>query len=735
MDEVYSDPTYLDIDQDYKFMAYSPSYGEKPFQLNFNMENYCLEFLVLGKPGIGKSTLVNGLVGEEIAKVSAKGAIATHGVTRIVESHETIKEDVTIKVWDTPGLLDPEIKPEDILNDVKKICGKVDLIIFCLDMNTTRLYDNGEEAKMANMITDILGREIWKKTLIVLVQANMFICRLKDHYNDDKLRLAFEDNIKSWKHLLAQKIPTKDIKVVPAGYFKHPFLFPGDKKTWLSKFWKEAYKRLPEQKQPLLFCINRSRFSVLPHTKSGKEIDLTRERKDDAYTKSKNQVPSITSAPPISSDSLTRGYSLLMSATRPIPLQNKKTKLIEKSSMIASSCPQPSTMFYSPGRSAYFTEESHALGEFSPADQSEIESEVGDLSDIDPALEKSTLSTRSAPPQQATAAAGKLEVRDQTPLLADTLNSSQNSHNEDSPKAGDTSNDATQDKNLQTAVTIQEKEKKEANLLPLPIHTSNPKKSSTVESTINEGTEEFIKMDASKSPASSEADLKQKEKDIDNITTQKSEESTSMPDKEKKKPPPTKPKPKKLSLGSSPQQETPPRQKKVGKLAPELMNKFNVLLLPGSSSTISTFPRRRSNTTPPKRDAEVGSLSQEKGRRLTIVSENGIFERKLEIKKKHASYHSESNFSLYDVKEPTLKKSDSSMEMATECHPKIKNSVAFSKTSGAEEPSTPTITFNFMSVTIEEIKKQPLSEQPIVVSESFWEKISSTFSKFWKKMF
>ena len=707
------------------------------------MVDYRLEFLVLGKPGIGKSTLVNGLVGEEIAKVSAQGAIATHGVTTVVEPYKTIKEDVTIKVWDTPGLLDPEIKSEDILNDVKKICGGVDLILFCLNMNTTRLYDDGEETKMANMITDILGKEIWKKTLIVLVQANMLICRLELECNDDKLRPVFDDNIKSWKHLLAKKIPTKDFKVVPAGYFKYPLLFPGDKKTWLSRFWKKAYKRLPEQKQSLLFRINRSRISVLPHIKSGKEINYTRERKDDLCTQSKIEVPSTTSAPPISSDSLIKGYSLPMSATRPIPVKrNKRAKQMVESSTttIASSCPQPST---TAGRSASCTEESPPLGEFSPADQSEVECEVGDLSDIDPTLDKSTNSiylgsSSTILPQQATTAV-KLEVSDQAPP-DNVLNPPENSHNEDSSKAGDTSNDATQDNNLQTAVTIQDKEK-EANLPSLPIHTSTPKKSSTVEPAKNKGTEESSKMklsqDASKSSASSEADHKQEGKDFDHVTTQKSEESASMPDKEKKKPPPTKPKPKKLSLGSSPLQETPPKQKKIGKLAPELLNKikFHIPPPPGASSTISTLPRRRSNTTPSKSDAEDGNLSQEKGKLLTMVSEDDIFERKFDIKKKLASYHSESDLCSSDVKEPTLKKSDSSLEITAECHPKSKNAVASSNTPNAEEPNTPTISLTFLNITFEDIKKQPLSQQPIVVSEGFWKKLSSTFSKFWKKMF
>ena len=72
-----------------------------------------LSILLLGEPGIGKSTLVNGLVGKRVAKVSAKGKIEMHGVTKELECYNAVSGEVNIEVWDTRGLLDPELVLKD----------------------------------------------------------------------------------------------------------------------------------------------------------------------------------------------------------------------------------------------------------------------------------------------------------------------------------------------------------------------------------------------------------------------------------------------------------------------------------------------------------------------------------------------------------------------------------------------------------------------------------------------
>jgi len=545
------------------------------------------------------------------------------------------------------------------------------------------------------------------------------------------------------------------LKVVPAGYFKYPLLFGGDNKTWLSRFWKKAYRRLPEHKQPLLVRINHSRISLLPHhTSSGKEFYHHKEVNDDNCAQSKNQINSTASISSISSESMTKSSS--PQVTRPIPVQRiKKVKKIEESStvgsIIARSCPQPSIMPQSSGKSASLSEGykgSPVLGEFSPEEESEIECLVGDLSDIDPSLEKSRTTTEQqstdSTPFFPSTTTEKLVVSDMAPS-ANTSCPLAHSPDKDFSKAGDMK-DAEQ-KNKQTAVLLDKET--EINSSSLPVDKSTPKSSSIGEPAKKVVTEKTSMMepssDASKTPGSPEADhTPEKGENItrneDPTTKKKSEESASKPDKEKKKPPPLKPKPKKLSLrGRSHQQETTQKSKKVGKLAPERLSKieFHIPPPPGGANPVYTLPRKRSNTTPSRSDADVSSATDENRGLPSFVSEENILEKKLDFKNKRDSYHNAFDLNSSDDKKPTLKQDTSTLHVTSEGPPQSKNVEASSNAPGVkDEPHTPpTININVLNITIDEIKKQPLLQQPIVVSEGFLKKISNTFFKFWKKVF
>ena len=89
--------------------------------------------MVVGLPGIGKSTLVNGILGKDLAKVSELGQVTTMGVTRGITAYTDKVDKVWLKLWDTPGLMDKSGDPDKVLADIKQhASSRIDLVISAL---------------------------------------------------------------------------------------------------------------------------------------------------------------------------------------------------------------------------------------------------------------------------------------------------------------------------------------------------------------------------------------------------------------------------------------------------------------------------------------------------------------------------------------------------------------------------------------------------------------------------
>ena len=121
--------------------------------------------LVIGPGGVGKSTLINAMFGEDVAKVG-HGA---RGVTSRVEKYEGEYEGARIKIYDTPGFRDTEGRTSfNILYQIDEH-DKYDLILIC-----TKLEDRADR-DMFSSLASVLHKEMWKRTVVVLTQANRFI--------------------------------------------------------------------------------------------------------------------------------------------------------------------------------------------------------------------------------------------------------------------------------------------------------------------------------------------------------------------------------------------------------------------------------------------------------------------------------------------------------------------------------------------------------------------------------
>ena len=84
---------------------------------------------IIGNPNVGKSTLMNALVGEKLSIVTAKAQTTRHRIMGIVSG-----EDFQIVYSDTPGILKPNYRlQQNMMNFVDAAIGDADIILYVTD--------------------------------------------------------------------------------------------------------------------------------------------------------------------------------------------------------------------------------------------------------------------------------------------------------------------------------------------------------------------------------------------------------------------------------------------------------------------------------------------------------------------------------------------------------------------------------------------------------------------------
>ena len=105
---------------------------------------------LIGKPNVGKSTLMNALVGEKLSIITPKAQTTRHRILGIVN-----EPDYQIVFSDTPGVIKPVYgMQESMMNFVKGSIVDADIILFVTDINEK--YDEGDVLeKLSNTTSPI----------------------------------------------------------------------------------------------------------------------------------------------------------------------------------------------------------------------------------------------------------------------------------------------------------------------------------------------------------------------------------------------------------------------------------------------------------------------------------------------------------------------------------------------------------------------------------------------------
>jgi GTPase len=92
---------------------------------------------ILGNPNVGKSTIMNALVGEQLSIITPKAQTTRHRIMGIVNG-----DDFQIVYSDTPGILKPQYQlQESMMSFVNTALTDADMILYISDVNERNAFE------------------------------------------------------------------------------------------------------------------------------------------------------------------------------------------------------------------------------------------------------------------------------------------------------------------------------------------------------------------------------------------------------------------------------------------------------------------------------------------------------------------------------------------------------------------------------------------------------------------
>ena len=142
---------------------------------------------IIGNPNVGKSTLMNALVGEKLSIITSKAQTTRHRILGIVND-----DDYQIIFSDTPGIIKPAYQLQESMMDfVKSAFEDADVLIYMVEIGEKELKSEAFFKKIINS----------KIPVILLINKDRYF------YQDD-----VEEKLTYWK----EKVPNASVFIISA---------------------------------------------------------------------------------------------------------------------------------------------------------------------------------------------------------------------------------------------------------------------------------------------------------------------------------------------------------------------------------------------------------------------------------------------------------------------------------------------------------------------------------------
>ena len=154
------------------------------------MKHYKFGYVaIIGRPNVGKSTILNRLIGQKIAITTNKAQTTRRRINGILTT-----DDAQIVFVDTPGIHKPVDKlGECLVDEAKSAIPDVDLVLFVVDGSTSA--GRGDRWIVENVLKNYKGQ--------IIVVSNKY-----DMLKNQQKR---EENLLTYKTLFTQNYPTVKI--------------------------------------------------------------------------------------------------------------------------------------------------------------------------------------------------------------------------------------------------------------------------------------------------------------------------------------------------------------------------------------------------------------------------------------------------------------------------------------------------------------------------------------------
>jgi GTP-binding protein EngB required for normal cell division len=218
-------------------------------------------FLLMGRTGVGKSSTINSLMGEEVSPVDP-----FRRTTRRVTRYDGEIEGIRYSIVDTPGFCDADPKSGNDERYLAKVLGKVariDCMWFVTRLGETRV--GADEMRAIELISDKLGKQVWNRAIIVFTFADK-VSRLR--YPE-----CLSVRAKLIRNEIAKHAPRRVARAVPAVAVANdeathaPLLLPTGE-SWLGELYTDVFDRISDEGAVPFYLATKRRVVGASRTES-----------------------------------------------------------------------------------------------------------------------------------------------------------------------------------------------------------------------------------------------------------------------------------------------------------------------------------------------------------------------------------------------------------------------------------------------------------------------------------